>query len=180
VGGGFHEASLGTLAAVTNGAFDSNGVTLVLADYAQPSLRVRWDFAQPVDITEIRSFAGHDGSGGNRAFQSFDVHVNALLLESDLTSGAYGQSSGGTTAVSLVRVLPEAGATHVAKRVTRLELAWYPVSNLDAFFVDRWDPLVDPDDDLDAASPAYVATILKEVDVLGAPSPPTPETWVLY
>lgn len=182
VAGGFHEANVGTAANMTNGVFDSNGVTLVLADYASPSIRVSLAFPEPVDVIEVRSFAGHFGDTGNRSFQSFDVYVDGELAAFDLTSGEYGQTPPGQSGVSLVRWLAPAGQSYVARGVETLEVAYYPVSTLNFDFRDRWSPVDDPDEDLDGRGNAYVSTIVKEIDVIGHPSnePVSAQTWMVY
>jgi len=182
VSGGFHSANVGTASALTNGQIDSNPLTLVLADYDDPALRVRYTFDPPVDISEVRMFAGHFSDGGNRAFQSNDIYVNGVRVATELTTGNYGQVSGGTSAVSLVRWLPAAGEMWAATKVTSLEVEFWCTSSINGGFLDRWDPLTNPELDNDGAGPAYVAPIIKEIDVLGEISPAitTGSTFMLY
>lgn len=170
VAGGFHSANQGTVAALTNGAFDANPVTLVLLDYGSPALRVRYAFDPPVDLQEVRIFAGHASDGGNRAFQSNDIYVNGALAVAELNTGGYGQLSGGASAVSLVRWLPVEGETFVARNVTEMDVVLWCASSLSLDFRDRWDPVQDPEEDADGAGPAYVAPIVKEIDAIGVPS----------
>ncbi len=173
VSGGFHGANVGGVAELTNGLFDSNPLTLVLADYSHPALHLRYRFETPVDLREVRVFAGHSGDTGNRAFQSVDFYVNGQPAALELLTGPYGAGSGGARAVSLLRWAPPAGETHVARRVETLEILSWCVSDLNSLFLDRWDPIADPDRDTDGAGPAFVAPILKEIDALGEPSPPS-------
>jgi hypothetical protein len=169
IGGGFHEASVGSVAHLTNGLFDSNGLTLVLLDYAEPALRVRYSFEEPVDIEEVRVFAGHGADGGSRAFQSNDIIINGQAAAVELNTGFYGQESGGDSAVSVVRWLPAAGQTYAATRVSEMDVLLWCTSQMGEIFVDRWS--TDYPSDTDGLPKAYVAPIIKEIDVLGRLSP---------
>ncbi len=172
VEGGFHSASTGTLAALTNGLFDGTGTTLVLRDYAhpRPALWVRFRFDEPMDLTEVRVFSGHFGDVGNRAFQSSDIYIDGVLTVSELNSGVYGQYPPGGNAVSLVRWLPEEGESFVARGVTTIGIAMYPVAAIGSGFRDRWDPCEDPLLDTDGVGQAFVSPVVKEIDVLGQPA----------
>lgn len=172
VEGGFHSASTGSVAALTNGRFDETGTTLVLRDYAhpRPALWVRYRFEEPMDLTEVRIFAGHFGDVGNRAFQSNDIYIDDALAVSELNTGGYGQYPPGGNAVSLVRWLPGEGESFVARGVTTIGIAMYPVAALGAGFRDRWDPCLDPAHDTDGVGQAFVSPIIKEIDVFGQPA----------
>jgi len=167
--GGFHPASTGTVASLTNGQFDASGTTLVLMDYPHPdpALRVRYTFPEAMDITEVRMFAGHVGDIGNRAFQSNDIYINGALAASELNTGNYEQVPPNSDAVSLVSWLPVAGETYCATNVTTIDVAFYPVAGIGEGFRDRWGPCTDPAEDTDGAGAAYVSPIIKEIDVFG-------------
>lgn len=180
VAGGFHSDNQGTVAALTNGVFDANPVTLVLLDYGAPALRVRYTFDPPVDLEEVRIFAGHMADGGNRAFQSNDIRINGALAVAELNTGDYGQASGGDSAVSVVRWLPAEGETFVARDVAEMDVILWCASSLTLDFLDRWDPVLHPDRDTDGAGPAYVAPIVKEIDAFGVPSTPSGSTITVY
>ncbi len=181
ISGGFHPANAGSVAKLSNGLFDSNGVTLVLADYESPALRVRYTFPQPMDIEEVRIFAGHNGDGGNRAFQSNDIWINGEPAATELNTGNYEQKSGGSKAVSLVRWLPEEGNGFAARYVETLDVFMFCSSSLSGDFRDRWSPLDDPEKDKDGLGPAFVAPIIKEIDVLGRQSPEIESgNWMVY
>ncbi len=171
VSGGFHSASQGTVADLTDGEFDSNSMTLILLDYGEPALHVRYTFDRPMDLTEVRIFAGHFSDGGNRAFQCNDIRVNGVPAVTQLTTGNYGQTSGGSSAVSLVRWLPAEGETYVARSVETLDILLWCTSSVNLDFRDRWDPVENPEEDTDGAGPAYVAPIIKEIDAFGTPTP---------
>jgi len=179
VSGGFHPASQGDASNLTNGLFDANYLTLVLADYSDPALRVRFEFPEPVDITEVRIFAGHDRDSGNRAFQSNDIYVNGHPAALELNTGSYGQVATGWSAVSLVRWLPPEGEKVAAKNVHSLDILMWCTSTLSSDFVDRWSPLDDPEKDWDGAGPAFVAPLIKEIDVFGQPHEPSEGKLVL-
>jgi len=183
--GGFHPATTGGVERLTNGSFDPELTSVVLRDYAdhEPSLIVRYEFPSPVRIDEIRIFAGHPADGGNRAFQSNDIYINDELVAYDLTTGNYGQVSPGAWAgaVSVVRLLPPEGQTSVAHNVTSVAIHAWCSSSLQLDFRDRWSPYLDILNDSDGVDPAYVAPVLKEIDVIGAPEPSsTVHGFVLY
>ncbi len=185
VEGGFHPLSYGGVERLTNGSFDPELAAVVLRDYAdhEPALLVRYEFERRVTIEEIRIFAGHFGDGGNRAFQSDDIYINGIPAALELTSGEYGQVSPNsyTSAVSVVRLLPETGASYVAQGVTSVDIQFYCTSSLNLDFRDRWSPYLDPDQDRDGADPAYVSPVIKEIDVLGFEEPTiTDSGFLLY
>ena len=180
ISGGFHSQSQGSVQNLTNGEFESNGFTLVLADYASPSLRIRYTFQEPMDLTEVRIFSGHFGDVGNRAFQSNDVYINGIRVESELNTGNYEQLPPGGDAVSLVRWIPEENEDFVATQVITLDIEFWCVSSIQGGFLDRWDPCVTPLQDIDGYGSAFVAPIIKEVDVFGTPHVSVLPRWQIY
>ncbi len=180
--GGFHDVTVppdhaGRLATLTDGLFGGNGATVVLADYALPSLHVRFTFAQPMDLSDLRVFAGHLGDTGNRAFISCDVIINGVLARRELRTGTYGQAPVGGDAVAVVRWGPQSGESFIAQGVTTFEVKFYCVSSVSGGFDDPWDPCIDPLLDGDGLGAAYVASVIKEIDLFGEPATgqtPTP------
>jgi hypothetical protein len=180
ISGGLHEAATGTLASLTNGLFDEDVLTLLLGDYHHPSLHLRYTFEQPVDIVEFRSFAAHRRDWGNRAWQNIDIRINGRHGIDELTTGPFGQTSPHPDgAVSVVRWTPSDDQQYVARDVSILDIIYYPVSHTDHYtFVDPWHPISDPKStlqdqirDSDGIARAYVASLLKEIDVIGHASP---------
>ncbi len=177
ISGAFHPANVGSPALLTDGQFNSNGASLVLADFAYPSLHVRFEFSEPVLINSIRSFAAHQGDTGNRAFQNLDVIINGELAVEGVTSGNFGQKSQGDFASSVVSWEDDSGV--VATGVTSLEIRYWCVSTFDIDFRDQWSPITDPQLDQDGNDRAYMGSIIKEIDVLGEVAEYT-DYWTVY
>jgi putative glycosyl hydrolase len=180
VSGGFHSASEGGVEKLTNGLFDNNGLSVVLADYLAPALRVRYEFTESVDITELRIFGGHFGLEGNRGFQSNDIYVNGELAKKELNTGFYEQTLPRESVVSLVQWLPPEGETFCAENVKSIEIAMYCVAHIGSGFADRWGPCIDPEKDKDGLGAAYVSPIIKEIDVFGEIHKAEILCWFLY
>lgn len=181
VGGGFHDATGSRpLSNLTNGVFDSDGLSLVLADYVSPALRVKFEFDPPINVTELRVFAGHFDDTGNRSFMSNDIYFNGELAIQELNTGRYGQISSGATGVSMVRWTPGIDDGEIAKMVSTIEIASYCTSSLNYEFLDRWSPVDNPLQDRDGVGVAFVAPILKEIDIFGTTWLPRDGAWVLY
>lgn len=178
--GGFHSANQGNVEDLTDGLFNSNPLTLVLQDYGYPALSVTYTFQTPVDIREVRTFAGHSSDGGNRAFQSVDIYINGEPGAVDLTTGPYGQVSGGDSAVSLIRWIPTEGDEFTATDVSNLKIVFWCTSSLTKEFRDRWSPLSNPEMDIDGAGRAYVAPVIKEIDVIGEIRRPSEENGFMF
>ncbi len=168
-------AGAASLARLTNGLFDSGSETVLLADYTSPALRIRYYFETPVDVREVRVFAGHLNDGGYRAFTSTDIYVNGEPGILELNTGTYGQASPETAegAVSVARWRND-DDSFVAANVKLLDLVFWCTSTFNYDFRDRWSPVQNPDKDKDGGGPAYYAPILKEIDVLGAPHTASP------
>jgi hypothetical protein len=174
--GGFHDLTQPTgeqdrISVLTDGNFNSNGLSVILNDYALPSLYVRYTFPQPMNIYDIRIFAGHFGDTGNRAFINCDILINDELAREELKSGILGQNPVGGDSVAVVRWAPDEGQSFVAENVSNIEFKFYCVSGIGAGFLDPWDPCQHPDKDKDGTGMAYVASIIKEIDVFGEPVP---------
>ena len=179
--GGVHPSAVGGYASLTNGLFDSSDFTLVLQDYARPSLKIRYSFDPSVDLTELRVFGGHATDTGNRAFQSVDFYVNGALAKSELNAGVYKQAAPGEAAVSLIRWLPDTGKSHIAMDVETLDVEFWCVSSINGGFRDRWSFCGDGNKDQDGYDAAYVASIIKEIDAFGSTHQENnPNLWMLY
>jgi len=158
------------LAALTDGRFgraDSDGVCA--ADYRAPAMRLLFEFPAPVDIEEIRIFAGHAEAVGERAFQSHSLILNGAAVARELNTAPYGQAApeDAKSAVSLVTWKPEPDETAAARGVKTLEIVTWPVTSFNYDFRDRWSPVRDPERDTDGAGPASLAPVLREIDVIG-------------
>lgn len=181
IAGGVHPSAVGGYASLTNGLFDSNILTLVLQDYAKPSLKIRYTFEPSVDLTEIRIFAGHFGDIGNRAFQSADFYVNNILKKSELNAGVYGQKAPGAAAVSMTKWVSGTGENFIATDVKTLDVEFWCVSYISGGFIDRWSLCGDGDKDTDGYDAAYVASVIKEIDAFGSiHQSQEPLIWMLY
>lgn len=161
--GGFHGAvpggDAGGLADLTDGVA-GGPLEAVLADYAHPSLQVRYDLPAPLSIERVHVFtANADG----RVFQNYDVQYAVSgdpafrTLWSGVTTGPFGQTNGGAYGAGLTRV---AGAEPgpIAVDVVALRFVFQPVSNLGGVFLEP--------------GAAYVASLVKEIDVLAYTGPP--------
>lgn len=171
--GGFHEivpgGSAGGLVDLTDGVAGAT-IEAVLADYATPSLQVRYSLATPRAISAIRVFAANDDG---RVFQDYDVYYStdggatyqALLL--GVTTGPFGQVNNAAIGASLTTVAGETPGA-IALGVNRLRFTFYDVSAVDPAGV-FWDPwgIGDPAD-TDGNPAAYVGSIIKEIDVFAA------------
>lgn len=170
-GGGFHEAtpggSAGGLTDLTDGVLGIN-VEAVLADFARPSLVVRYNLSSPVDIERINVFAqNNDG----RIFQNYNVEYsttgssNFSTLLNEVRTGAFGQVNNGTWNHSLTSVIGDASGP-IATEVDALRFTFYSVSTVDpvGVFWDPWD--VGEPGNVDGVQRAYVSSIIKEIDVI--------------
>lgn len=175
--GGFHAATpggdAGGLTSLTDGVAGS-GAQAVLADYSRPALQVRYDFEPAVDLGALRVFSANaDG----RVFQYYDVWVATagtsgwLPLVTGVATGGFGQVNSGQFSAGLTEVVPD-GVGPLATRVAALRLVFYGVSTVDppGVFWDPWD--ASEPEDVDGQPRAYVAPILKEVDVFAYDGPP--------
>ena len=181
VSGALHNFSTDT-SRLTNGQFDEDTWATRLGDSQPVPLRLRYSFDEPVDIQELRVFAGHGPDGPHRAFQNHDVYVNGSLAVYGLTTGPFGQSAPVSgPAASVVRWLPEEGESLVAEAVTQLDIVMHPVSANTLEFRDQWSPVDHPTADTDGAGRAFRAPVIKEIEVLGFPTAPPPsDGWLLH
>lgn len=175
--GGFHDATpggeAGGLADLTDGVAGS-AVEAVLADYARPALQVRYDLAPPRDLAEIRVFAA---AADGRVFQNYDVAVSTggdpgfTTLLGDVRTGPFGAVNNGAYGAALTTVRG-AGEGPIAVNVDALRVTCYDVSMISpaGVFRDEWDA-GEPGDG-DGQPRAYMAPIIKEIDVLGYGGPP--------
>ncbi|MFQ5804846.1 MAG: PKD domain-containing protein [Phycisphaerae bacterium] len=144
----------------------------VLADYSRPSLQVRYEFSSPQNIGNIRVFAAN---GDGRVFQNYDVEYSVVgessfqTLTENVTTGPFGQVNNGGFGATLTTISgAQPGA--IASDVDALRFIFYDVSTVSPpnVFWDEWD--TDEPDDTDGNPRAYVASIIKEIDVFAAES----------
>lgn len=184
---GFHGATPpGGAADLTDGVPGST-VEAVLADYNRASLVIRYDLAEPTDITEIVVFAANEDPGApfnGRLFQHYDVWVsqdNMVSFEPlimTVTSGDFGYLNQNDDRATFTRVYDGVSGV-LAEGVTNLRFVFYPVSNTAGRFQDAWQgnhnedagyqtgcPDTEPED-IDGFRKAFEAPIIKEIDVFG-------------
>jgi hypothetical protein len=164
--GGFHGATVGDISNLTNGTWDSNGLTVIAADNAYPvtSFQGEWTISPAKDIMEIVVFSGHDNVG--RGWINFKVEVDTgsgyTLLTDEAKTGDYEQVQPDlTTMVGYVSVYNSTGGS-IAYAVSKLRITFYPVSHNSSNFFQKYD-------DLHAPTPNNYpnqGTVLKEIDVI--------------
>ncbi|UCG16798.1 MAG: discoidin domain-containing protein [Phycisphaerales bacterium] len=172
--GGFHEATPGGVAGglvdLTDG-IEGTQAEAVLADYDDPSLQVRYDFATPRDISHIHVFAANETNPGNgRVFQHYDIEYSDSGAPSlqplirQVTTGPFGRSndldSGHPDYIgaTLTRI-DDPGGGPIALNVDSLRFIFHAVANIEGTFLNE------PD--------AYVASLIKEIDVFEHTAPLT-------
>ncbi len=156
----------GALALLANGVMDSGEQALRGLDgpwVERP--RVSYTFDTPVTVSEIRVFAGHEENGGYRAYQSHEILINGTTVAKDVRTGNYGQviTNSEDSAVSVARWEPETPVSGVHE----IEIIIHATSSWNGDFRDRWTPYGSPEKDTDGTGPAYIAPIIKEIDVFG-------------
>lgn len=160
-GGVFHPATVGDATNLTNGAWDTNGLTVIMADEpgaptGNPSCTIEYVLTNAT-IDKIVIFAGHD-SQGSRAFinckvETKDIGGTWTQVGGNLTTGAFGTLVPGQPAVSLVK-FESAGMVTGAYGI---RFSFYRVNN----------PFDPPPDIFDPPSNGINGTIVKEIDVFG-------------
>jgi hypothetical protein len=148
-----------------------SGTEAVLLDYSRPALQIRMPLSAPTCIRIIRVFASN---GDGRSFQNYDVYYSVAgnsafeLLASSVTSGPFGQVNTGNLNATMTEVYADGGA--LAYDVDALRFVFYDVSSVDpaSVFWDPWD--ADEPEDADGNPRAYVAPVIKEIDVFEAGS----------
>lgn len=157
--GGFHGAYSGGVNPITNGDFDTDGVTALAADYGltSPSLVLRYDNLHNATINKVIIFSGHnDPSSGARAFINCKVEVlqggiwNTLTI---LTTGAFGTPAPMQRTVAFTKM----EGTAIATAVDGIKFSFYCVANSFATPYEFEAPGAD----------AIEGTIIKEIDVFG-------------
>jgi len=137
-GDGWHEySSPKDSAPLTNGLFESGGVSVLVDDNNDglantPEIIFTYTFLTTKNILEILIFAGHDGSGGDRAFIDAKVETstngtNFTVLEEKLRAGvvdAPAPSPPAGTAVSFCRLYDDA-AHNIANGVLAVRISIY-------------------------------------------------------
>lgn len=159
VSGGFHSAYTGGVAPLTNGTWDTPGVTALVNDYGltDPAIVVEYPLTNAT-IDKIVIFAGHDGDGA-RAFINCKVETKHSAggaytqLAGNLTTGAFGTAIPNTQTVSLVKF----AGTGIDTGVYGIKFSFYGVSNSFNLAAGFAAPGAD----------AINGTIVKEIDVFG-------------
>ena len=173
--GGFHSATpggdVGGLADLTDGV-PGGGAEAVLADFARPALQVRYDFSPARGLERIHVFAAN---GDGRVFQNYDVQYSVTgsaafqTLQSDVTSGPFGQVNSGSVGATLTRLVSP-DARPIAQNVDSLRFIFYAVSGIDRMFRDELD--AGETGDTDGLPRAFESSIVKEIDVFEYTGPP--------
>lgn len=168
--GGFHEAtpggSVGGLSDLTDGVEGIN-VEAVLADHSRPALTVRYDLPVAIDIDHINVFAANNDG---RVFQNYYIEYSSTgssdfsTLIPAVRTGPLGVVNNGIYNHSLTTVSGDAPGP-IAVNVDALRFVFYAVSTIDpaSTFWDPWD--LGEAGDVDNKPRAYVAPVLKEIDV---------------
>jgi len=175
--GGFHPATPPPGEEDLTDGVEGLGVEAVLADYSNPSLQIRYDFENPIDITEIRVFAANytPPNYNSRAYQNYDVEY---MLAGDPTTYElldyvrctdYGAWNGSTEFVgaTFTRIYDDT-SYWLLQDVTQLRFRFYCVGQTTGGFWDPWDP--DHPEDVDDNPAAFEASIIKEIDVIPEPA----------
>jgi hypothetical protein len=175
--GGFHAATPPPGEEDLTDGVEGSGVEAVLADYLNPSLQIRYDFENPVNITDIRVFSANytPPSYNSRAYQNYDVEY---VLAGDPTTYTlleyvrctqYGAWNGSTEFVgaTLTHIYDDT-EEFVLQNVVELRFRFYCVGQTTGGFWDPWD--ADHPEDVDGNPAAFEASIIKEIDVFGEPA----------
>jgi len=178
-GNGFHPATVGGVANLTNGEYDANGLTVIGADTdgsSQPSFTVEYDFVaggEQADITGVRIFSGHDGDG-TRVFINASVEVDTgsgYAPLATITTGAFGLTKPNASSVAYAEW---AGTVN---DVQKIRLTFENVSHSSTgFFQDPADNVTNPPQNY-----PNQGSIIKEIDVFGTKEPAASVMdWTLY
>lgn len=177
--GGFHPATVGGAANLTNGTFDASGLTVIAQDNQapNPSLVLEYDFSaggEVADVTGIRIFSGHDGSGGSRVFINVKVEVDSGFGYTELgnlSTGSFGLAAPGGSDSAVAYVEWSGSASDVEK----IRFTFENVSHNSTGFFQA------PDDNTTNPPLNYPnqGTVLKEIDLFGTKSLSVRE-WDLY
>jgi len=162
--GGFHGATVGGVANLTNGTWDTGGLTVIAADSdgGVPVLVVEYTFTSAT-IYDIIIFGGHDGDG-SRGWINCNVEVDIgsgyTTLMNEVKSGVYGDLPAAAVS-SLVRLYDSAQAA-IATGAIGLRFSFYDVSHNSppSFFQKYDDNITNP-----PLNYPNQGTILKEIDV---------------
>lgn len=177
VSGGLHPATVGTVANLTNGQYDANGLTIIAQDNQapNPSLVLEYDFidgGETADITGIRIFSGHDGDG-SRVFINAKVEVDTGFGYSELgnlRTGSFGLAAPGNSSVAYVEWIGS------ATEVEKIRFTFENVSHNSTHFFQA------PDDNTTNPPQNYPnqGTIIKEIDLFGTLNTTSVKEWDLY
>ncbi len=167
VAGGFHSATVGGVANLTNGVFDANGLTVIGADVGTgaPSVVLEYSFVADnllAAITKIDVFSGHDGDGA-RVFINCKVEVDTgtgYTEVSRLKTGPFGIAKPNASSSAYVEW------TGSLTGVQMIKFTFEDVSHNSTGFFQA------PDDNTTNPPLNYPnqGTILKEIDVFGTTS----------
>lgn len=140
-----------------------------------PAVTLRYDFATPVDITEINVFASNPDGYNGRSYHNYDVEYKLAgddtvytLLE-QIRSTEYGAWNGSTEFVEKTATYVYDDASFfLLQNVEYLRFKLYDTSQTSGGF---WDPF-DPSDprDTDGQNAAFEGSGIQEIDVLPEPA----------
>ena len=174
--GGFHAATPPPGEVDLTDGIAGADVEAVLHDFLNPSLQIRYDFVNPIDITEIRVFAANYTPPiyNSRAYQNYDVEY---MLAGDPTTYSlldyvratnYGAWNGSLELVGATLTNIYDDSQHfLLEDVVQLRFRFYCVGQTTGGFWDPWDD--GHPEDVDGNPAAFETSIIKEIDVLPEP-----------
>jgi len=177
---GWHPANTdpaNQLAAFTDGDQSPGGLKGLMTDFpgeGNPTKRIQYTLPEPSTITEIRVFSGNDGLDG-RAFHTYTVEFSSDSGGS-WTPPIYVQSHpSGTMNNNMWRMilsqLTPDGPGPLASAVTDIRFDFYAVDNTGQTIRDPFDGVNPFTGVNDGLTPAFVASLIWEIDVI--PTPPS-------
>ncbi len=184
--GGFYPG-LGGPADLTDGIWGGSGWgagAAILRDYAagdpptlsaEPAVTMRYDFAEPTDITEIRVFASNPDGYNARSYHNYDLEYKLFgddtvyTLIEQVHSTNFGAWNGNTEFVEKTATyLYDDGRAFLLEGVEYLRFKLYDTGNTTGGL---WDPYTTDDPlDMDGNVPAVEGSGIQEIDVLPEPA----------
>ncbi len=184
--GGFHGATPPPGEEDLTDGLVGTGVEAVLADFSFPSLQIRYDLAEPIDIWQIRVFAANISSPNSRPGQTYQVEYSLAgddtytrlpiassqsPTEDLVQTGTFdGDGFGSDFLFTTETVVLDDGGGLLLEDVDSLRFVFYCVGNTAGGYYDPYDE-GDPRD-MDGLAAAFEASIVKEIDVI-IPEPAT-------